>query len=353
MTRVALLLIVVALPAAAEEPAPKSVEPRPVVSEIVDLTGELAISFVGTVSAKVEVDLGFPMIGTIAERPVSRGDMVTKGEVLAQLDPEDLDASLRAAEAAVTVARAQANSARDVRDRAQELAIRGAGSQTRLDDAQRALVAADARLEQAQAAQARAADMRELATLTAPQDGVVTAVYEDPGATLAAGQPVLQLSGTQEREIVIDLSEKDAAALTPGAQFVTRLIANSDVTARATLDRIDPVAERTTRTRRAHLLLDAPPAAFRLGALAHVAPATASGAAIVLPRTAILGIDSAPAVWVVNRADNTVQRTPVTLGLRHEDFAVVAGGLTAGDEIVTRGIHSLEDGQAVGPRVAE
>ncbi len=342
-----------ALPVAAGEGSMAGSAPRPVVSEIADLRDELSISYVGTVAAKVEVDLGFPMIGTIAERPVSQGDIVSEGDVLARLDPEDLDANVRSAEAGVAVAQAQDNSARDARDRARELAARGAGAQTRLEDSERALVAAEARLEQSRAALARANDARALAMLRAPQDGIIATTYEEPGATLAAGQPVLKLSGVSAREIVIDLSEADAAALQPDAEFVARLVANPEVAARARLDRIDPVAEKSTRTRRAHLLLNAPPPSFRLGALAHVARATASGASIVLPWKALLAADTAPAVWVVDRSDNTVHRKAVQLGERFDDYVIVVSGVAAGDEIVTRGIHSIEDGQIVGPRITE
>lgn len=354
MMRWSLLLIAFAVPVSAEDSAPAAdAAPRPVVSEIVAPSGELAVSFIGTVAAKVEVDLGFPMGGTIAARPVERGDVVARDEVLARLDPEELEADLRAADAGIAVATAQRNSARDARDRARELVARGVGAQTRLDDAERALVAADARLQQAEAARARAADMRALATLKAPWDGVVTTVYQEPGASLSAGQPVLQLSGTAEREIVIDLSEEDAAAARAGQEFVARLVANGAVSARAILDRIDPVAERSTRTRRAHLILQAPPAAFRLGALANVTPVVGESSSIVLPMGAVLGADAAPAVWVVDRTTGSVSRIPVTLGLRFRDFVLVTSGLSPGDEVVTRGIHSLQDGQLVGRRIAE
>lgn len=327
--------------------------PRPVVSEIADLRSGLPMNFVGTVSAKVEVNLGFPMIGTVAERLVGQGETVSRGDVLARLDPEDLDSGVRAAEAGVAVADAQADSARDVRDRAKELAARGVGAQARLDDAERALVAAEARLEQARAALARARDMLALATLKAPQDGVITAVYKDPGATLAAGEPVLQLSGTNEREIVIDLGEEDAAALKPGTAFVARLVANRQISADVVLERIDPVAEKNTRTRRAHLRLDDPPAAFRLGALASVAPVALTGSAIVIPQAALLETEDGTAVWVVDRTGNTVHRKPVGIAARIGGYAVIASGLSAGDEVVTRGIHSLQEGQSVGRRISQ
>ncbi|MCY1126498.1 efflux RND transporter periplasmic adaptor subunit [Frigidibacter sp. RF13] len=351
------LVTLLAGSALAEEAAPEATEPRPVVSEIVNLQDALSIAYVGTVAAKVQVDLGFPIAGTIAERPVSLGDIVAEGSVLARLESTDLDAGVRAAEAGVAVAEAQANTARDARGRAKELAARGAGAQTQLDDAERALVAAEARLEQARAARARAQDLLQLATLKAPQAGIVTLTHQEPGAVLSAGQPVLQLSGTDEREVVIDLSEEDAAALPPGAEFIASLVANPAIAVRATLDRIDPVAEKNTRTRRAHLRLISPPIAFRLGALVHSAHAPVAGettgAAIVLPLSAVLDPDGKAAVWVVDRSDDTAHLMPVTLSAQFSGVAIIASGLSAGDEIITRGIHSLQDGQKVGLRVSE
>lgn len=346
-------LLALALPAAAETPAPAEVRPRPVVSVILRPEAALPVSYVGTVVARIETDLGFPLAGTVAERPVSTGDVVGKGDLLARLDPQQLDADLRAAEAGVAVAAAQLRSANDARDRARELAGRGVGSQTRLEDAERGLVAAEARLEQARATQARAVDMLALATLRAPQPGVVTAVHAEPGATLSSGQPVLSLAATDEREIVIDLTEQDVAALAPGTNFVVDLVANPAVTATAILDRIDPVAERATRTRRLHLTLADPPETFRLGALARVAPAAGPDAGVVLPAAALMEDGGTSSVWIVDRGEDTVRKVPVTLGAAMADFVVVSAGLEAGSEVVVKGVHSLQEGQAVGPRVAE
>jgi RND family efflux transporter MFP subunit len=349
-----LFLMALALPASAETPAPGTTgAPRPVVSVIVRQETALPVSYVGTVAAGIQTDLGFPLPGTIAERPVSAGDIVQTGELLARLDPENLDAGLRAAEAGVVVASAQLRSATDARDRAEKLAQRGVGSETRLEDAERALVAATAQMEQAEAIRARAADILSLATLTAPQPGVVTAIHAEQGSTLSAGQPVLTLAATDEREIVIDLTEQDVAAMEPDTVFVAELVANPAVTAEARLDRIDPVAERTTRTRRLHLTLATPPEAFRLGALARVSPAAGPDAGVVLPAAAVLEKDGASSVWVVNRGDDTVRQVPVTIGMAMAEFVVVANGLEAGSEVVVKGVHSLTDGQKVGPRVAE
>ena len=128
-----LMLLALSGPAMAENAAEAetSAVPRPVVSIIINPQSGLPVTYVGTVAARIETDLGFPIAGTLAERPVAAGDTVKAGEVLARLDPEDLDADLRAAEAGVLVAEAQLRSATDARDRSQELVTRGVGSATR------------------------------------------------------------------------------------------------------------------------------------------------------------------------------------------------------------------------------
>lgn len=346
-----LAALLAALPARGEDTADGAADrPRPVVSVIAEARGEMPAAYVGTVVARVETDLGFPLAGTLAERPVEIGDLVRRGALIARLDPEQLEADLRAAEAGVAVARAQLRSARDAAERARELVARGVGAQTRLEDAERALVAAQARLDQAAATRNRAADLLGLATLRAPQDGVVTAVLAEPGAAVSAGQPVVLLAGTGEREIVIDVTEQDAAAFAPGAEFLARLVVNPEIETAAILDRIDPVAEQATRTRRVHLTLDGSLDSFRLGSLVRVSPLTEGAGGMVLPAAAVLEGADGPALWVVDRGDDRVRLTPVTIAARAEDFVVVGKGLAPGAEVVIKGIHSLKDGQIVGPR---
>ena len=354
MIRIAAFLLILVLPAAAADgPDPAGAVPRPVVSIIINSEATSAIAYVGTVVARIEADLGFPFAGTIAERTVSSGDVVSKGTVLARLGPEDFDSALSSAGAGVTVAEAQLRSATDAHNRARELTRRGVASSTQLEDASRALVAAKARLEQAQASEARAKDQLDLTTLTAPQDGVVTATYAEPGTAVSAGQPVLTLAGTDDREIIIDLSEQDVAAYPLGTRFTARLAANPEATTVAILDRIDPVAERTTRTRRLHLTFDnSAPESFRLGALVRVSAFVDMAAGIAVPASAILDGPEGPAVWIIDRKDNRAHLRPSTKGADLGDVSMVSAGLIPGDEVVTRGIHSIEDGQIVGPRVA-
>ena len=265
-----LLGLMLSLPAHADEATQIEQPARPVVSLIVDPQAGISTSHTGTVVARTETALGFPMSGTVAARPVSTGDLVSKGDVLASLDTTDLDADLRTADAAVTVAQAQLRSATDARERAKTLAERGVDSATRLEDAERALISAQARLDQAKASQDRALDIKGLAILSAPYAGVVTGTFAEPGATLSEGQAILQLAAIGQREIVIDVSEAEAGLQEPGDRFIASLMVSDTIQTDAALTRIDPVAEKATRTFRLHLSMEDAPEEFRLGSLVRV-----------------------------------------------------------------------------------
>jgi len=325
--------------------------PRPVISHIVGETVESTRDYVGMVSARVEVDLGFPVSGTIATRSAKLGDTVRQGDILAQMDPETLEAGAWVARASVVVATQQLASARDAMQRERTLVERGVESQSRLEDAERAHAAALARLAQARAALARAEDLLHSATLRAPFDGVITSVEVEAGASVSTGQAVVRLADTQKREVVIDLSEVELAALPRDAQFEARLLAVRNSSAVIRLQSIDPVADSRTRTRRVHLSIVDPPPSFRIGALVRVLPPRSGSRAIVIPGSAILRDKDGPHVWLVSHPDRKVHRVPVTLGQKLDNRVLVSSGISVGQEVIVKGIHSIKDGQIVGPRV--
>ena len=331
-------------------------EPRPVVSQIAGEIVSTARDYIGMVAARVEVDLGFPVSGTIATRRVNLGDTVRRGDILAQMDPETLDAGAWAARAGVVVATNHLASARDAMERQRTLVERGVDSQSQLEDAERGFAAARARLTQAQADLARAEDLLNSTTLHAPYDGVITVVMVEPGAAVSTGQAVVRLASTDEREVVIDLSEVELAALPEAVEFEAKLLAVRNTSAAIRLQSIDPVADSQTRTRRVHFSLINPAASFRIGALVRVEPPRHGTRAIMLPKSAILQTDAGPQVLRVSRPDGVVRHVPVTLGPElgtepGNTRVLVNSGIELGQEIIIKGIHSIKDGQIVGPRV--
>lgn len=327
--------------------------PRPVITQLVGADTLQEIAYIGTVAAGNEVALGFPFSGTLVERSTDLGALVFKGDILARLDPNDLQAEVRSAQARVLVADTNARTAEEAANRATELLERGVDSTSRSEDAQRALVAAHAGLEQAQANLARAQDRLDLSVLVAPQDGVIVGAFQDAGASVSPGLEVLRLAGTDEREVVVDISEQGLAELKIGMRFDVSLVANTRQTATATLFRIDPVAESATRARRVHFILSDPPQGFRFGALVRIRASADDAVVVSLPLSAVLDPDGAAAVWLVDRENNIVKKQAVVLGDIYGDRVRVTMGLSMNDEVVLRGIHSLHEGQTIGRSMSQ
>ena len=347
MLSIALALV---LAGCGEEERP-AVPPRPVVSEVLSLAPADVRTWIGTVEARTETDLAFEVLGRVADRPVQIGDVVEKGEVLARLDPEDLKAAERAARAVVAQAEARLRTAEDTTARIRELARRDVAADAELEGAEQTLAVARSELEQAKASLAQASDQVGYTALRAAADGVVTETYVSVGATVAAGERVLRVAETGQREAVIDLPEAAIATIGDDAGFEVRLEAAHDQVATGRLAYIEPVAEAATRTRRLHITLVDPPSAFRLGALVSVRLKEDAGAVLSVPLAAVFERDGAKMVWRVARPDGRVEAVKVELGETFGERARLVSGVAVGDEVVTRGVHSLEDGERVGRRV--
>ena len=279
--------------------------------------------------------------------------MIWPGDLLAQLDAAELDAVVRAAEAGVAISRAQLGTARDANDRAAELLDRGVANQSAVDEATNSLAAAEANLRQAEAQLEQAREQRSYADLRAPTDGIITAVNAEAGATLDAGDPVFDMAAGDTREVVVSLTQDVASAMQMGTEFDIVLISNPAITGRAVMDRIDPVSERTSRTRAAHLTLaEDSHRAFRIGALVNARLAAAGTRIITLSDGALIAGSDPAAVWVVSGDDRRLSRTPIDIGARAAGRVLVLSGLGEGDEVLIRGVNSVTEGQTVGPRTA-
>lgn len=326
--------------------------PRPVVTEIVMDQGSDARSVPGVIVSRTEVTMAFQTLGRMIARHVDLGDRVEQGQVLAELSTDDLAASTRAARAAVDSAEVQLETARTTLQRTEALARRDVASASRLEQAQQALAAAQANAEQTRSQLIQAQDTEGYAKMTAPFAGVISAVFEASGAVVSAGAPVMQLSADDRREAAIDLPEAALAVLSRNSAFTVWQRQNPEQEVTATIDRIEPLADIATRTRRLYLTLP-PDAPFRLGALIRARLGAAGEPALTLPDAAVLMRDGQAHVWRVtrNKDSATVDLVPVKTAPSFEGRCFVLDGVQEGDEIVVRGVHHLQPGQQVGRRV--
>lgn len=323
--------------------------PRPVVSILVKAQEDQPTGFAGTIQPQFQTERGFRVLGRLIARRVEVGDVVTPGQILAQIDPLLLELAVRTSEADLAKAQAQLDNATATEGRRRALLAKNVVTQADFDTVQQSLEAASAGVKQAEANLIKAREQRSYATLTADTAGVVTSVDAEVGQMVTAGKKVMTIARIDAREAVVDIPDFAARALSLGQPFIIRLQANPSVTMTGKIREIAPQADPATRTRRVKIALDQNVEAFRLGTTITVLPIERSAPQPVfeIPASAIVTRDGRPQVWLLDPKTKTVRATPVQVAERDDRTVRIGSGLAAGERVIVAGVNSLSDGQTV------
>lgn len=293
-------------------------------------------TFPGKVMASSDVSLAFRISGPILSVNVNVGSYVRKGQVLAQIDPRDYRVQLAATEAEYNRIKSEA-------DRVKELFEKESVAPNDYDKALYGYKQISAKYE---AHKNALADTR----LLAPCNGYVHKRLFEPGETVGAGTPVISMISTGTGEVEINIPSSDyirrdefdsyhcTADVYPGQTFPLELIG---ITRKANLNQL-----YVARFRFAGGGGEIPGPG--MSTMVTIKYKTDGAQAVSLPLSSVLESDSGPAVWVYDPASETISARPVTISQIHTDGTVVASsGLSAGEIVVSAGIHSVKDGERV------
>jgi RND family efflux transporter MFP subunit len=165
-----------------------------------------------------EVHVGAERGGRVVAVRFQENAAVREGEVLAELESDELRASLAAARAGIAEADAEIRLAELTRERRRALVAERIAAPHDLDQAERDLEIARARRATAAAeAERLEAQLRET-RITAPLSGTVTARAVDPGETIETGDAVATIADLSRLRIDAEADEADAGALAVGSE---------------------------------------------------------------------------------------------------------------------------------------
>ena len=200
------------------------------------------VSASGKIQPEVEVKITAEVNGQITELPVKEGDIVAKGDLLVQLNPDIYDAALLRAEAGLNSAKSNLASARaqvaqgeanqlaaeKAFQRAEALLAQKVISQAEYDQTEASYLTANANLTSAnesvrsaeyairsgEASLQEAKDNLSRTTLRAPQAGVVTALVKEIGESVqgngfTAGEVIMNVSDLSTMEVNVEVNESD------------------------------------------------------------------------------------------------------------------------------------------------
>jgi RND family efflux transporter MFP subunit len=324
------VLICLVLTGCQEEHAAETQEPRAarVITAKLEKRGAVAQG-AGRIEARHVSQVGFEIGGRLLSRHVEVGDVVRKGQQLAEVSATDFENKLAAAEAEVAAAKAAFIEAAAQERRKHILLEKGV------------VEAAEANLRIAQ-------NQLNYTRLLATDDGVVTATGADPGQVIAAGQMIVEISNDAEKEAVFAVSADHAAHARPGIAVNIWLQGKPELTTTGAIREISPQADSATGTYGVKVSLPSPLPDMRLGAVVVGRVELQGDQVVSLPSAALLQSGGKPQVWIVAE-DGKVRRRDVELAKFDDDSVAIRRGVEAGEKVVVAGVNTLADGQAVKP----
>ncbi|MBU0751302.1 MAG: efflux RND transporter periplasmic adaptor subunit [Gammaproteobacteria bacterium] len=324
---------------------------------------------IGTLEARRGHAVGPTVAGRLDKVLVDHGDKVQAGQLLAEMEPVDLDARLAAGAAAAAAASQRVHSAAAALAEAESRARLAKNSAERYADLRRrnffSQEAADAKAHEAaaalaakQAATAALAAAKEDARraqselagtgksrahlrLTSPVDGIVSARLAEPGSTVVAGQAVVQVIEPDALWFKVRIDQGRSSGLAVGLPATIALRSAPGKTPPGRVARVDLVGDAVTEERIAYVALDAPPENLAIGELAEVTlQLPPIDKALAIPAAALTRQGNTMGVWKL--VDDRAQFAAVTPGVSSAQGQVqILSGLAAGETVLVYSSKAL------------
>ena len=316
------------------QPAPETVRPVKVVTA--SGAGVIDKDFAGMATPDDAVNLAFKLSGQVLDVPVSQGESVKKGALLAELDPTSARRTFEAAEAALNQAKDACERLRQLHDAESLPEIQWVEAQTRLRQAESAFGIARKNLEDC--------------SLSAPFAGVVGRRQASAGENVLPGVPVMTLLRIGSVKVRFSVPEQEIAGLGAESRIGVVVAALGDRAFTAGRIEKSAVANPAAHTYdvRATLPNDGGELLPGMVCRVTVSPAGAAEEIVVPVRAVQQAGDGSRFVWTV-RGDSAV-RTAVTTGRLVNDGIVLTGGIAVGDRVVVDGMQKIGEGSKVTER---
>lgn len=375
-----LALIVMFLPiACGEEIEPgTTTKTSPVVSNVavgtVHMTDQQVMyEAVGTVQAGITSHLASKLLGTVEAVRVREGDQVKEGDPLVIIDPRQVKAEFRGAEAGLDEAKKALAAAISTREAAkaqsglasatyerfvrlrkdgsvsqqefEEVRARHQGAEASLKRAEAMVAAATARISQSEAGLTTAGVASKDAVITAPHDGVISRKLIDKGDLARPGTPLLTLETTNRFCVDMVIPEMYIGYIQPEQQVSIKVPALQAEPLDGTVCTIVPGADPKSRSFVVKVRLPIDTKA-RSGMFARVLIPTGQAKTLLVAQTAVVRHGQLTGLHIVD-ADNTARFRLIRIGKTYGDSVEVLSGLKAGDRYVLEPTSELQDGSRV------
>ena len=287
-----------------------------------------------------------PQPARITEIPKAEGDRVNRGDVLVRFEIPALLSDVATRRAEVARAQARLENARAAQTRAHDLFDRGVAARKEMEDADRELTEAQAGVPETQATLAAAETAASQAIVRAQFNGVVAKRLHNPGELVDAGSgdPVLRIIDPRRLEVTASVPIPDVPRIVAGAAArMPNPIGGDDLILKVVSlpAAVDPGTAAVPIR-----LAFSTPTVTAVGVPVQVSiDAEEHRHVVLVPAQAVLHEADETAVFVAN--GDKAERRVVTLGLTDAMRAEIRSGITAGEPVIVKGQAGLPDGAMI------
>jgi membrane fusion protein, multidrug efflux system len=276
------------------------------------------------------------MGGQIRDIYVKEGDYVEKGKLLARLNTDITESSIKELESALALADT-------VFQKQQRLWNQGIGSEIQYLNAKNAKESLEQKLVTANA-------QLDMSLIKAPISGIVDNINQKKGELAAPGMMLMQIVNLDEMYINADVSETYLPQVKEGAEVRVQFPVYPDKTLQTPIYRKGNVINPSNRTFQIQLRLSNPDKQLKPNLLAVVQINDfSSDTAIIVPSILIKQDITGYYVFTAQKADGRwiAKKVYIQPGKSYIDKTMVLSGLSQGEKVITKGYNMVSDGSEI------
>lgn len=292
------------------------------------------ISISGNIEGDQTVRLGFMVAGKINKIAPKEGQVVSKGQLIASLDPTNY-------QIAKDLADIQVNATTDEFNRLKVMRERNSVSESDFSKI-------GFGLQQAQAQQRLQAKNLADTRLYAPFSGILLKKLAEEGEIIGVGTPILVLSDISKVKVSAYIPEGELHRIKIG-QNANVTISALEQTFVGKIIEVGSAADVASRAFTVKIELPNPAKRIRPGMIAEIKiTSSQTNHVLALPAEAVLhGLDNQSFVYVADTKEGKAFKRQVSLGNLYDNQITILSGLNEGEAVVTAGQHKLTDGAPI------
>lgn len=309
------------------------------------------INVSGQVSAVQTASISTRLMGTITKITVKPGDAVRKGQLLATISSNDIQAKREQTNAAIAEAEANVKNAQKDFERFTNLYNKQSASAKELDNVTLQYTAAKARLQAATQTRSEVNALMSYSSLTAPFDGTVTQRMADEGNMASPGMPLLiieqntqlQIAATVSEEVVGHIKKGDKAAVTVKSQNRTFDATVSEISSSSQLTGGQYLVKfNIPETQKKELFSGMYVNVFMPITTASIA----TGTRVMIPLSSVIQTDQLTGIYTISSSNTALLRW-IRTGKTAGDKVEVLSGLSASEKFIVSASGKLYNGAPV------